>query len=436
MEILFKKTSTRATLFVAFFSLIFLLIIAPYLYNLTLPMFAILDQHILFKVFSGIGILGLIFYLCFVLEKNNFMPTIFSAFIFGLSSFGIVELFFDFNNNGSLFLIVGTLALSFTLFRRGIFIDTNLKSLNFWKQIFAGFFISLLLFVFLNFLIKNILPEITSILRYGMIVVLMFVGAHIKQKGENNLDIARFSYDMTLLVILYNFLLFGSRLSLEAIFSISKFDAIYGVAFVSTIYGLILGLLGAYVIYRQKSFLLNEDNNDKVNLYILPVIMGVLAFSFLFGANPFVASAVMGLFISLKDSNFDPQNHLFYKTESIINTVVFFIIGATFSVWMFYNYLLSSMFVGSFLFFLSIIGFSGLLFLFGKMKMLPKLSIKLCTKESFSRIDAIAILGSVSLFSAAYLRDQYFFLFNIVIIVSFFIWYLIPIILNLLKIEE
>jgi len=89
MKNIFKTLDKRwSTLFV-FIILVFLLQIGPWVYSSFISLFAMLDQHTLFKVFSLVAILGLVFYVSIESKKHLHIPYAVSALIFGIAGLNL-----------------------------------------------------------------------------------------------------------------------------------------------------------------------------------------------------------------------------------------------------------------------------------------------------------------------------------------------------------
>lgn len=408
-----------------------ILALAPFVYGPIIGYFAMLDQYTLFNSFLTVGILGLIFYVCIEAKKNLHVPYSISALIFGVAGFTLWNTLIDINQN--LYLVLGVSATSFILLRQGLIVETTRLGKVFWKDVFVGIVSSIILFMLTNTLINAVFPDLSEALRYSASAVMLMLGSHIPGKTLKQMGTVRFSYDLTLLAILYNFLLFSSRLMPDSLVSIIRHPSLYSSAITSTIYGIIVGLVGAYLLHRHHKIWLLSGEEKKENLYTITLLAGVLALSFFVGANPFIAAGVMGLLVNIRDAKSDPESHILAHVESFVSIIVFLIVGASVS----YAALLALSSFGAvitlFVTIAAMLASSILFYAFSKAGLLPKASIKTYMMEVYNRFDSTLLIGGLALFSFAYLKREFMLMATLVVVFVVVVEYLYPWILRSVK---
>ncbi len=422
--------SKVATLFIIGITA-FLLAMAPMIYGPIVRSFAMLDQNTLFDIFVLVGVLGLVFYVAIEAKKHLHIPYAVTSIIFGIAGYVLWNTLFTIDSN--LYLVVGTAATAFAVFRRGLMVDNNAPRKIFWKNIFSGIVIAIVLFVVTNFCLKMFFPDLSVAMNYSASAILLLLGAHVPGKLLSNMGTVRFSYDMTLLVIIYNFLLFSSRVLPDSILNISANLAIYSSAITSSVYGVLVGLLGAYLLHRHHNMWVAAGQSNKENLYTLTLLSIILAISLMVGANPFIAAGIMGLLVTIRDSKQNPEEHVLAKAESIFVMVAFLIIGASIPFSALVALLPFGGVVTLFVTIIAMVSIAMLFTLFGKIGFLPHAHIRSYILEVYNRHDSAIMVGSLALFAAAYLRMEYILIITLVIVFSIAVEYLFPWVIRLVK---
>lgn len=424
--------SKLATLFIIGITA-FILAMSPMLYGPVVRSFAMLDQSTLFNIFVLIGVLGLVFYVAMEAKKHLHIPYAVTSLIFGISGYVLWNTLFTINSN--VYLVLGTAATAFAVFRRGLMVDNNAPRKIFWKNILSGIVIAVVLFIVTNFCLKMFFPDLSLAMNYAVTAMLLLLGAHVPGKVLSNMGTVRFSYDMTILVIIYNFLLFSSRIMPDSILSVSKNLAIYSSAITSSVYGVLVGLLGAYLLHRHHSMWLIAGQSNKENIYTLTLLSSILAISIIVGANPFIAAGIMGLLVTMRDSKENPEEHVLTKAESAIVIVLFLIIGASIPFAALVALLPFAAVVTLFVTIVAMVGLAALFTILGKINFLPHAKMRSYVMEVYNRHDSAIMVGSLALFAAAYLRMEYILLITLVVVFSITVEYLFPWVMRLVKNE-
>ncbi len=422
--------SKIATLFIIGITA-FLLAMAPFLYGPIVRSFAMLDQSTLFNIFVLVGILGLVFYISIEAKKHLHIPYAVTSLIFGVSGYILWNTLFTINSN--LYLVLGTAVTAFAVFRRGLMVDNNAPRKIFWKNIFSGILVAIVLFIVTNFCLKMFFPDLSIAMNYSISAMLLVLGAHVPGRLLSNMGTVRFSYDMTLLVIIYNFLLFSSRILPDSILNISNNIAIYSSAITSSVYGILVGLLGAYLLHRHHKMWVMSGQSNKENLYTLTLLSIVLAISLIVGANPFIAAGIMGLLVTMRDRAENPEEHVLVKAESILTMSVFLIIGASIPFAALVALLPFGAIITLFITVIAMVVVALLFSLLGRFGFLPHAHIRSYISEVYNRHDSAILVGSLALFAAAYLRMEYVLLMALVIVFAITVEYIFPWVIKLVK---
>lgn len=376
--------------------LVVFLLASPVLYSSVVSSFALLDQNILFNVFGLLGLLGLIIYVISNSKRVLGVPYAISAFIFGVSGYAIWPRLINLPPN--VYLIFGVMAVSFVVFRRGLNVDSSGSKKSMIKSIFLGVILAIFSFVFINFVLKFIFPSFAYVLIYGLSAMLLMLGSNLKSLSLPRMDVFKFSFDMTILVILYNFLLFSSRLQIDSFLEIGKHLPFYSASFGSTVYGVLVGLIGAYLLHRHH-LSWNEDSiKNEQNIYSIGLLFGILALSFLIGANPFISSGVMGLLVTMRDFKNNPEDHILSHFESYLGIFVFLILGSGISFFILGSLLAVSSGIVFLISLIFILALSFVLFILSKTSILPNLSYKKYLSEVLNRDNSVIFIGSLVLF--------------------------------------
>lgn len=408
-----------------------LLALFPWIYGSIISSFAMLDQHVLFNIFLLVGILGLVFYVSMEAKKNLHVPYAISALIFGIAGYNLWNMLFDINSNT--YLILGTAVTAFAVFRRGLMVDINTPRKTFWKNIISGIIIAIILFIVTNFALKTFFPELSETMRYAAGGLMLLLGAHVPGRVLSAMGTVRFSYDMTLLVIIYNFLLFSSRIMPDSLLSISKNIAIYGSAISSSVYGILVGLIGAYLLHRHHQMWVLAGQEKKENVYTMTLLCAVLALSVLIGANPFIAAGIMGLLVTIRDAKNNPEEHILSKSESVFVIFIFLLIGASIPLGALVALAPFAAIATLFVTIVAMIAVAVLFFFFGKINFLPTAHVKSYMMEVYNRHDNAILVGSITIFAASYLRMEYMLLVALTIVFSVAVEYLYPWVMRLIK---
>ncbi len=410
-----------------------LLALAPWIYGPVISYFAMLDQYTLFNSFLLVGLLGLIFYVSIEAKKNLHIPYSISAMIFGVSGFTLWNTLIDINPN--LYLVLGVSATCFILLRQGLLVETSKLGRVFWKDVFVGVVTSVVLFMLTNTLISSVFPELSEPLRYSASAIMLMLGSHVNSKSLSQMGTVRFAYDMTLLVILYNFVLFSSRFSPDSLVMIFKHPSLYSSAIISTVYGVLIGLIGAYLLHRHHRMWTLAGEEKKENLYTITLLAGMLALAFFVGANPFIAAGIMGLLVNIRDAKSDPESHILAKVESFVSIIVFLIIGASVS----YAALMALSSFGAvvtlFVTIFAMLVISLVFYIFGKFGLLPQARIKTYMMEVYNRFDSTLLIGGLALFSFAYLKKEFMLMATLVVVFVVVVEYLYPWVLRITQKE-
>jgi len=330
------------------------------------------------------------------------------------------------------YLILGTTAVAFSVFRRALRVDITGSSKVFWKQILVGILSAFILFALTNSIMNFVFPELSDALIYSICGMLLLLGAHLPNGPISTMGVARFSYDMTILIIFYNFLMFSSRVLPDSLLNITSLWSLYGSAISSTVYGIMVGLAGAYLLHRHSSIWSNSGQK-KENIYTITLLCAILAVSFVFGANPFIAAGIMGLLVTIRDAENDPESYILYRAENIITIFVFLILGASVS---FSGLIAFASFGTTVTIFMSIVAMIvlGLIFyVFSRIEFLPHAKIKSYMIETYSRHDASIMTGALALFAVAYLRTEFILVVVVAVMFVVAIEYIYPYILRLVS---
>lgn len=408
-----------------------LLLLAPWFYGSLVSFFALLDQYILFNMAVAVALAGIAFYTVLQSKKVLGIPYAISASLLGLAGYKFFSLIFDLPENT--YLVLGTAAAALVFFRRGLSVDIVGSRKTFWKSITVGALAALVFFLIANYLIGLVFPGMDETLRYSICTIFLMMGGHLHNTRLVSMETVRFSFDMTLLVILYNFLLFSSRLLPGGFASLASHLPVYTSAIASTVYGILIGLIGAYLLHRHHAMWSGQTNERHQNIYTITLLAGVLALSFLFGANPFVAAGVMGLLVTIRDNKENPEDRILNRAESIITIVAYLIIASSISVSLF-SWLLSfgsvtALFVTLF----SVFILATLLNVASHWHLLPHAKWNSYIVEVLKREDAPAIIGSLVLFSMAYVGEEGPLLAALSLVFMVVISYVYPWVLRLLK---
>ncbi len=430
MKNIFRSIDSRFSTLFVIICMVVLLQLGPWMYSSVVSLFAMMDQHTLFMVFTLIAVLGLVFYVSMEARRHLHIPYSVSAIIFGVAGFSFWNMLFDINTQT--YLVLGTAAVAFSVFRRGLRVDITGSRKVFWRQIFVGIISAFVLFLLTNFIMSLVFPELSDALLYTICGVLLLLGAHLPTGTITTMGTARFSYDMTILVVLYNFLMFSSRVLPESLLNISSFISLYSAAITSSVYGILVGLIGAYLLHRHSS-IWASSGQKKENIYTITLLCGVLALSFLMGANPFIAAGIMGLLVTIRDAKNDPESYILYRVENIINIFVFLLIGASIPFSVIIAFTSFGTLVTVFISVVAMILLGLVFYGFGKMGFLPHAKIKSYMIETYSRHDASIMTGALTLFAISYLRMEYMLLVVVSIMFVIAVEYLYPWILRSFK---
>lgn len=430
MKKIFIPTETRTGLLVIIGLFIVLLSFMPWIYGAVTPFFALLDQHVVFNAALFFALIGLSIYFTHKAHDLLNIPYAVSSIIFGISGYLIWQQLFSLPVN--LFLVLGTFAVAIILFRQGLEIEVNIHKKSFWKDVLIGLMSALFLFFITQFILKLAFPFISEFLRYSLpAVFLMFGASYLKENKSINL--IKFTYDLTLVIIIYNFLYFSTRIMPGSFISLSSITSLYGAAFVSSIFGIFVGLLGAFVIHRHHFLWKDKVQNQNQNLYATTIIIGLVALSLLVGANPFIAAAISGMFINIKDGNENPDEKILNKTENLLSIVMYMLIGMSLSFETLTQFGINGIILGVLV---SVIA-PLVLFIFwvflAKINVLPEKSSKNIFTNIFRREGVFALMGALCVFSISFGRGEDFVLTALCFVVILFVSYLYPWIIKLLK---
>ena len=411
--------------------LILVLLISPNIYSKVIPYFALLDQSILFNTFVFVGLIGIIFYVVSNTKRVLGIPYSVSAFILGMAGYNLWPRLINLPNN--LYLILGVFAVSFVVFKRGLNVDVTGSKKEIIKSIVLGIILGIVSFIFSNFVLKSIFPNFSPVLIYGLTSLLLILGSHIKSLSLHRMDSLKFSFDMTVLVILYNFLLFSSRININSFLEIGKHINFYSSAFVSSVYGVLIGLIGAYLLHRHHLYWKQESIKNEQNIYSIGLLCGVLALSVLVGANPFIASAVMGLLVTIRDAKENPEEHILSYFEAFLGIFVFLVLGSNISFAVLGSLLAVSSGIVFLISFIIILGLSLILASFSRFHIMPKAKFSTYLTEILNRQSISVFVGALTLFilSNSYGFNNLFVVTTFIIIV--YIYYIYPIISNSLN---
>ncbi len=431
MKHLFGPLESRLETALFIILVIGLLLLAPWLYGSLVSYFALLDQYVLFNASVAVAIIGIVFYVILQSRKVLGIPYAITAIMFGLAGYKFFSILFDFPPNT--YLILGVAATALVFFRRGLTVDILKSRKTFWKSILLGIVCAIIFFMVTNYLLALVFPGLSETLRYSVAAIFLMMGGHLYNTSLVSLETVRFSFDMTLLVILYNFLLFSSRIAPGAFLNLGSHLPVYSSAITSTIYGIILGLIGAYLLHRHHNMWVNEINVKHQNIYTLTLLAGVLALSFLFGANPFIATGVMGLLVTLKDHKENPEGHILSKTESVVVILTYLIIASVISMPLLMWLMSFGSVVALFVTVFSMIILSTLFYFAGHLRILPPARWKSFVTEVIKKEDAVALIGALVLFSMAYNNVEGPILAALSIIFVVVIVYIYPWVLRIMR---
>lgn len=430
MKHLFGPLESRLETALLIIITIVILSLAPWIYGTLIPFFALLDQQMLFNAALAVTLLGIVVYTVLQSRKVLNVPYAVSAFVFGTAGFAfwgtIIEM------PAYTMLYIGMAATAIIVFRRGLLVDVVTSSKAFWKSTIVGIISAIVFFLATNFLLSFIFPEMSEVLRYSISTILLLLGAHIHNRSLVALGTTRFAFDMTLLVIFYNFLMFSSRITAESLLNISLHLPVYGSAITSTVYGIALGLIGAYVLHRHHRMWVSQESKRNQNMYTLTIIAGALALSFIFGANPFITAGMMGLLVTIRDNNDNPEDHMLVRAESVIAIIVFLVLGSTISfaalLWLVPFGSVAVLFITIF----SMAILSTLFYLAGKMNLLPNAKWRSYIYEVTQKEDSPILIGSLALFALSYGRGEGELLSGLSIILVLVVYYVYPWLLHVM----
>lgn len=404
--------------------LILLLVTGPWVYSSVIPYFAILDQHTLFDSFILIGLVSLIVYVITQAKKNLQIPYAVSSFVFGMVGYNFWHRVIEIPQN--FYLVLGVIAVSFVVFRRGLNVDVTGSKKSIIKSIIIGIVSAIVIFIVTNFILKLVFPNMNEVLIYSITGLLTILGAHNKSLSLPRMDIVRFSYDMVIFVILYNFLVFSSRVTVDSVISIGRHLPVYGASFMNTVYGALIGLIGAYLLHRHHLIWDKDNTNSEQNIYSIALLCGILALSFLIGANPFIAAGIMGFLVSMRDYINNPQDYILTKFESYLDIIVFLVLGAGISFNIFVSLLTFSTSVVLCISLFSTFILVILLYIFSKLNIFTRASFKTYLNEISHQSNLPILVGAVALFIISNTHN----LENIIISLSFvfilFLYYVYP----------
>ncbi len=219
----------------------------------------------------------------------------------------------------------------------------------------------------------------------------------------------------------------------DSILNISKNIAIYSGALTSSVYGVLVGLLGAYLLHRHHKMWVMAGQSSKENIYTLTLLSIILAISIFVGANPFIAAGIMGLLVTMRDPKENPEEHVLTKAESAIVIVLFLIIGASIPFGALVALLPFGAVVTLFVTIVAMVGLAALFTILGKIDFLPHAKMRSYIMEVYNRHDSAIMVGSLALFAAAYLKMEYMLLITLVVVFSITVEYLFPWVMKLVK---
>ncbi len=423
MKKIFIPTETRTGLLVIIGLFIALLAFMPWIYGTLTPMFALLDQHVVFNSALFFALIGLTIY--FIHKANNLLniPYAVSSIIFGMSGYLIWNQLFPIPVN--LFLILGTFAVAIILFRQGLEIETNIHQKSFWKDVLIGVVSAIVLFLATQFILKLAFPFISEFLKYSIPTLFLIFGASYLG-GNKSTNLIKFVYDLTLVIILYNFLYFSTRLMPGSFTNLSSISSLYSVSFVSTVFGIFVGLIGSYVIHRHHFLWKDKTESQNQNLYAATIVIGLVALSLIIGANPFIAAAISGMFISLKDKIDNPEEKILNKTEKNLAIIAYFLIGTSLSFEAFTQFGINGLILGVFTTIIAPI----ILFIFwiilSKFNLLSTKSPQIIFSDIFKRKGSTVLMGSLCLFAISFSRGEDFVISALCFVAVLIINYLYP----------
>ncbi len=409
--------------------LITVLLFSPLIYNSFVPRFALLDQSVLFNTFILIGLIGLIVYVVSNSKRVLGISYPVSAFILGVSGYAIWPRLINIPENT--YLILGVLCLSFVVFRRGLNIDISGSKKSLIKYIIIGVVLGIFSFIFTNFLLKSLFPNFDQVLVYGLSSLLLILGSHLKGIALHKMDVLKFSFDMSVLVILYNFILFSSRINIGSLLQIGKHNEFFTLAFTSSVYGILVGLIGAYLLHRHHLSWKQETIKNEQNFYFVGLLSGILALSFLVGANPFISAAVMGFLVTMRDSQDNPENHILSYIESYLGIFVFLILGSAISFSILGMLFAFSSGVVVLISLVLVLVLSFVLFIFSKFHLLPEAKYITYLAEVLNRQSVSVFIGALTLFIISSGFNNLFITTCFVVILCVF--YIYPIFIKHLK---